>query len=94
MIAARPSPAVKPDTRASGFGCTTAINLGPMMCRPADLAEDRPLRLAGALPAISAMPSFQSGKTQPSSTTIIGQIGAIVTQAPGAAGGGAGGSQP
>ena len=92
MIAARLSLALEPDLRASGFGWPAAIDLGRVIWRPAELAEDRPVRPADARPAASATPSFQSDKTQPSSAAIIGPIGAIVTQAPGAAGGGAGGS--
>ena len=94
MIAARPSPALEPRMRASDIGWTAAIDLGRMMCRRGDLAEDRPFRLAEFLPAVAALPRFQSDKTQPSSPAIIGPIGATFTQAPGAAGGGAGGSQP
>jgi len=80
--------------RARGMGGTTAIHLGRMIFRRGDLVVDRPFRLAEFLPAVAALPRFQSDKTQPSSPAIIGPIGATFIQAPGAAGGGAGGSQP
>jgi len=57
-------------------------------------AEDRPLELADARPAAAAGPRFQSHKTPPSSAAMIGPIGATFTEAPGGAGGAAGGSQP
>ena len=94
MITASPSPALESRMRASGIGWTTAIDLGRMVCRRGDLAEDRPSRLADVLPAVAALPRFPSDKTRPSSPAIIGPIGTTFNQAPGAAGGGAGGSQP
>jgi hypothetical protein len=83
MITAPPSPALKPERR--GAFAAAAV--------PADRAQDRPLRLADALAAGGAMQRCQSDKFLLSSAVTVEPIGVTTIEAPGAAGGGAGGSQ-
>ena len=83
MITAPPSPALKPERR--GAFAAAAV--------PADRAQDRPFLLTDALSAGGAMQRCQSDKFLLSSAVTAEPIGATTIQAPGAAGGGAGGSQ-
>lgn len=61
------------NTHASNFGCTTAVDLALMVASPADLAQGRPLGLADANPAVSAVQRYQTDKvTLPSAASLAG----------------------
>jgi len=84
------------NAHASNWGCTTAVNLGMMVASPGDLVEGRPLGMADATPAVSAIQRYQQDKVQLPAAAALTNIPAAST-APtgsGATGAGTAGSQP
>ncbi|HEX3952005.1 MAG TPA: CpaD family pilus assembly lipoprotein [Stellaceae bacterium] len=81
------------NTLNSNYGCANMTNLARMVANPADLIEGRPVGLADAVPAASAVNRYEADKVVLPQASTLGPISTPTSAAPASVGGAAGSSQ-